>query len=155
MDSSTHSSLGIFPMEFFSYKNYHPSKRPASVQNFDFIVNFVINKVVKFIINVSNIYSSDLFQSIYFLDHLNECFFFFLQPLSCLLIFQNHRSRGGEQGYSWSGKCMPCQIQQTSYLPLPYPNLTLTFSLWSKLWVIGEGQVGSFIESARTVSWPD
>ena len=48
------------------------------LQNFDFIVNFVINKVVKFIINASIIYSSDVFQSIYFLDHLNERFFFFL-----------------------------------------------------------------------------
>lgn len=27
----THSSLDIFPIKFFSYKNYYPYKRPASV----------------------------------------------------------------------------------------------------------------------------
>ncbi|XP_068699326.1 type-1 angiotensin II receptor-associated protein-like isoform X1 [Montipora foliosa] len=28
-----------------------------------------------------------------------------LKPLSCLLIFQNHRSRGGIQDYSWTVTC--------------------------------------------------
>ncbi|KAL9970235.1 hypothetical protein ACROYT_G022575 [Oculina patagonica] len=51
-----------------------------------------------------------------------------LKPLSCLLIFQNHRSRGGEQSYSWSGTPYVTIEGQSSshpppgYAPVPAPG---------------------------------
>jgi len=42
-----------------------------------------------------------------------------LKPLSCLLIFQNHRSRGGAQGYSWTGTPYVTIEGQTSSQPAP------------------------------------
>lgn len=51
-----------------------------------------------------------------------------LKPLSCLLIFQNHRSRGGEQGYNWSGtpyvtiEGHTSSQPQQGYTPVPAPG---------------------------------
>ncbi|KAJ7379672.1 hypothetical protein OS493_014076 [Desmophyllum pertusum] len=51
-----------------------------------------------------------------------------LKPLSCLLIFQNHRSRGGGQGYSWSGtpyvtiEGHTSSQPQPGYTPVPAPG---------------------------------
>ncbi|XP_068699327.1 type-1 angiotensin II receptor-associated protein-like isoform X2 [Montipora foliosa] len=50
-----------------------------------------------------------------------------LKPLSCLLIFQNHRSRGGIQDYSWTGNpYVTIEGHTTShpqgYAPVPAPG---------------------------------
>ncbi|XP_015762157.1 PREDICTED: type-1 angiotensin II receptor-associated protein-like [Acropora digitifera] len=50
-----------------------------------------------------------------------------LKPLSCLLIFQNHRSRGGLQDYGWTGNPYVTieghtTSQQQGYTPVPAPG---------------------------------
>ncbi|XP_020625651.1 type-1 angiotensin II receptor-associated protein-like [Orbicella faveolata] len=42
-----------------------------------------------------------------------------LKPLSCLLIFQNHRCRGGAESYSWSGSPYATIEGHTSSKPPP------------------------------------
>lgn len=42
-----------------------------------------------------------------------------LKPLSCLLIFQNHRNRGGGEGYSWAGSNYVTIEGQSSSQPAP------------------------------------
>lgn len=53
-----------------------------------------------------------------------------LKPLSCLLIFQNHRTRGGVQSYSWTGNPYVTIEGNTSsqppqgYTPTPAPGVS-------------------------------